>query len=64
MVAKLHTILPIEADFNCDNRLIFGDITMKLARDSRLVPKEIYSKKRKTTEDTILQQVLAYAITP
>ena len=36
---------------------------MKLARENGLVPKEIYSKKGKTPEDAILQQVLVYNTT-
>ena len=36
---------------------------MKLARDNILILEEIYSKKRKTTEETILQRVLVYDTT-
>ena len=63
VVTKLRAILLMEADFNCHNRLIFGDRMMKLARDNGLVPEEIYIKKGKTPEDAILQQVLVYDIT-
>ena len=52
----------MEADFNCHNRIIFGDRMMKLAREHGLVPEEIYSEKGKTPEDAILQQVLVYDI--
>ena len=62
VVTKLCEILLMKVDFNCHNRLIFGDRMMKLARDNKLVPEEIYSEKRKTPEDTILQQMLIYDI--
>ena len=64
LVIKLRAILPIEADFNFHNRLIFGERMIKLARDNGLVPEEIYSEKGKTTEDPILQQVLLFDIDP
>jgi hypothetical protein len=60
VVTKLIAILLMDADFNCHNRLNFGDRMMKLARDNGLVPEEIYSEKGKTPEDAILQQVLVY----
>ena len=62
VVTKLRATLLMAADFNCHNRLIIGDRTMKLAQENRLVPKEIYSEKGKTPEDAILQQVLVYNI--
>ena len=62
VVTKLHVILLVEEDFNCHNRLIFGDRVMKLAQESGLVTEEIYSKKRRTPEDAILQQVPVYNI--
>merc|ERR1712194_332832 len=62
VVTKLRAILLMEADFNCHNRIIFGDRMMKLARKNGLVPEEIYSEKGKTLEDTILQHVLVYDI--
>ena len=62
VVTKLRAILLMEADFNCHNRIIFGDRMMKLARKNGLVPEEIYSEKGKTPEDAILQQVLVYDI--
>ena len=62
LVTKLRAILLMEADFNFHNRLIFGDRMMKLSRENGLVPEEIYSKKGKTAEDAILQQVLLFDI--
>ena len=35
---------------------------MDLARQHDMIPEEIFSEKRKTVEDTILQQVLVYDI--
>ena len=62
VVTNLRTILLMEADFNCHNRLIFRDRMMKLAQENSLVPEEIYSKKGKMPEDSILQQVLVFDI--
>jgi hypothetical protein len=62
VVTKLRAIFFTEVDFNCHNRLIFGDRMMKLARENRLVPEEIYSKKGKNPKEAILQQVLVYDI--
>ena len=62
VVTKPRAILLMEAEFNCHNRLIFGDRMMKLAQENGLVPEDIYSKKGKTPEDAILQQVLVYDI--
>ena len=36
VVTKLRAILLMEADFNCHNRIIFGDRMMKLAREKRI----------------------------
>ena len=54
VTTKLHVILLMKEDFNCHNRLIFGDIMMKLAHDNGLVSKEIFNEKGNTPEDTIL----------
>ena len=62
VVTKLRAILLMEADFNCHNRLIFGNRMMKLARENSLIPEEIYSEKGKTPEDAILKQMLVYDI--
>ena len=62
VVTKLHTIPLMEADFNCHNRLIFGDRIMKLAQENGLVPEKFYSEKGKTPEVATLQQVLVYNI--
>ena len=62
LVTKLRTILLMDAGFNFQNRLIFGDRMMKLARENGLVPEEIYSEKGKPAEDAILQQVLLFDI--
>ena len=41
-VTRMRAILSMEADFNCHNRLIFGDRMMKLAHENGLV---LYQKK-------------------
>ena len=62
LVTKLRAILLMEADFNYHNRLTFLSCMMDLARLHNMIPEEIFSEKRKTAEDTILQQVLVYDI--
>ena len=62
VVTKLSAILLMEADFNYHNQLIFRSRMMDLARQHNIVPEEIFSKKGKTAEDVILQQVLVYNI--
>ena len=62
VVPKLRATMLMEADFNCHNRLIFGDRMTKLAQENKPVPEEIYSEKGKTPEDAILQQVLVYEL--
>ena len=54
VLTKLRAILLMEADFNCHNRLIFGNRMMKLAQEHGLVPEEIYNEKGKTQEDAIV----------
>ena len=58
VVTKLRAILLMDAGFNCHSRLIFGDRIEK----NGLVSEEIYSKKGKTPDDAIVQQVLIYGI--
>ena len=62
LVTKLQAILLMEADFNFHNKLIFGNQMLDLARKHGLVPEEVFSKKRQTTEDAVIHQVLAYDI--
>ena len=62
LVTTLRAILLMEANFNFNTRLIFGDRMMKPARENGLVPEEIYSEKGKMAEDGILQQVLLFDI--
>ena len=58
----MRAILLMEADFNFSNRLIFGNRMMNLARQHNMIPEETFSKKGRTAEDAILQQVLAFDI--
>ena len=62
LITKLRVILPIEAEFNFHNKLIFGQRIINLARESGMVLKEVHSQKGETTEDLILQQILMYGI--
>ena len=55
LVTKLRAILLMEADFNYHNRVIIGSQMMNLVRQHNMVPEEVFSKKEKTAEDTIVQ---------
>ena len=62
LVIKLQAIVLMKADFNFHNKLILDNRMLDLARKHELVLEEFFSKKRQTTEDAILHQVLAYNI--
>ena len=47
LVAKLRSILLMEADFNSANKLIYGDQMLNVVRDYGYMPEAIYSKKGK-----------------
>ena len=62
LVEKLRAILLMEADFNCSNKIIFGDRMMHNVRSHGLMPEEIYSERGKMADDGSLAKVLFYDI--
>jgi hypothetical protein len=62
IITKLRAILLMEADFNANNKLIFGKRMLDNARKYGLMAEEIYSEAGKTAEDGALAKELFYNI--
>jgi hypothetical protein len=58
LVEKLWAIQLYEADFNCYNQFIFGQTAMESVTANDYLPKEIFSQKRCTAEDTKFDKTL------
>jgi hypothetical protein len=52
----------MEADFNANNKIIFGERMMEVARRYGLMDDEIFSEQGRTAEDGALSKVLFYDI--
>ncbi len=63
LVSKLQVILLMEADFNASNKILYGVRMMQNAREHRLMPEEIYSKKNCMTNNRTLAKTLFYNVT-
>jgi len=63
LVSKLQAILLMEADFNASNKILYGVRMMQNAREHRLMPEEIYSKKNCMADDGTLTKTLFYDVT-
>jgi hypothetical protein len=63
LVTKLHAILLMEADYNTTNKIVYGDRMIKNARGHHLMPKEIFSEKKRMADDGTLCKTLFYDIT-
>jgi hypothetical protein len=63
LVSKLQAILLMEADFNVSNKILYGVRMMQNAREHRLMPEEIYSKKNCMADDGTLPKTLFYDVT-
>ena len=62
LVAKLRTILLMEADFNFSNKLVYGVSMMNNVCSHGHMPDEIHSEKGETVDDGTLANVLFYDI--
>ena len=62
LVTKLRAILLMEADFNANNKIIFGEQMMEIVRQYGLMDDEIFSEQGRTAEDGALSKVLFYDI--
>jgi hypothetical protein len=61
-VEKLKAILLLEADKNCHNGEIFGQMMLNLVQDEGFIPTEQQADKQKTAEDGIFMKVLKHNI--
>ena len=61
LVEKLRSIILMEADFNANNKEIFG-VNMANIRKHELMMEEIFSEIGKTAEDEGLAKILFYDI--
>ena len=57
LVTKLRAILLMEADFNANNKIIFGERMMEVVRRYGLMEDEVFSKRGRTAEDGALSKV-------
>ncbi len=62
LVTKLRAILLMEADFNANNKIIFGERMMEVVRKHNLMADEVFSERGRTAEDGALSKVLFYDI--
>ena len=59
---KLQSILLMEADYNANNKEIFGNWMMENVRKYDLMIDEIFSKMGQMAEDGALSKILFYYI--
>ena len=62
LVSKLRSILLMEADFNCANKIIYGSRMLTGVRGHNLMPEEIFSERYKTADDGTLAKTLFFDI--
>jgi hypothetical protein len=58
LVTKLRSILLMEADFNCANKVVFGVRMMENVRKYKLMQSEIYSERGRMADDGTLAKVI------
>ena len=62
LISKLRSILLMEADFNCVNKIIFGSRMLGNVRQQGLMLDEIFSERNRTAEEGSLAKVLFYDV--
>ncbi len=62
LISKLQSILLMEADFNCTNKIIFGTRMLDNVREYGLMPDEIFSERNQTAEEGSLTKMLFYDV--
>jgi hypothetical protein len=62
LIAKLRSILLMEANFNAANKQIYGIKMLDYVRKYTLLPKEIYSRWNKFAGDRTLSKIFFYDI--
>jgi hypothetical protein len=61
-IDKVRSILLMEADFNCVNKIIFGSRMLANVRRHGLMPDEIFSERNRTAGEGTLSKVLFYDV--
>lgn len=60
LVSKLRSILLMEADFNCANKILYGVRMLDNVRKYNWMPDEIFSEKNRTADDGTLAKTVFY----
>eukprot|EP00956_Cyclotella_meneghiniana_P008545 scaffold11579_cov40-Cyclotella_meneghiniana.AAC.10 len=60
LVNKTRAILLMEGDYNMQNRVIFGDRMMSIAREHDLIPDDQYAEKESDGQDGAFMKKLVY----
>ncbi len=58
LVNKLRSILLMEADFNCANKIVFGSRVLANVRQHGFMPDEIFSERNRTAGEGTMSKVL------
>ncbi len=62
LVSKLRSILLMEADFNCANKIVFGNRMLTNVRRYGFMPDEIFSERNRTAGESTMSKVLFYDV--
>ena len=62
LISKLRSILLMEADFNCANKIIYGTRMLNNVRKYGFMPDEVFSERNRMAEEGSLSKVLFYDI--
>ena len=62
LINKLRSILLMEADFNCANKLLYGSRMLNIVREHGRMPEEIFSERNRMADDGTLAKVLFYDV--
>jgi hypothetical protein len=60
LISKLCSILLMEKDFDCANKIIYGTCMLNNARKQGFMPDKIFTKQNQTLEEGLLTKVLFY----
>ena len=60
LVSKLRSILLMEADFNCANKILYGVRMLDNVRKYKWMPDEIFSEKNRMADDGTLAKTIFY----
>ena len=62
LISKLRSILLMEADFNCANKILYGTRMLNNVRKYGFMPDEVFSEKNRTAEEGSLSKALFYDV--